>query len=154
MSTQKHTKNEQVTIELTESARSTGVLPPMFDRAYIAGAVEPFLLSTEFTGETPMLPMIDLALSKDKAAPAHLWGMLYENWIPNLEKEGRSVFITDYESRGPDNARKRIYMSATTPDLVETKYRPKIARFYERFLADANAGKPMMQNYFENYFDL
>jgi cytochrome P450 len=59
-----------------------------------------------------------------------------------------------YENRGPNNERKKIYMSATTPDLVDTKYRTKIERFYERFLADNQAGKPMMQNYFDHYFDL
>jgi hypothetical protein len=45
-------------------------------------------------------------------------------------------------------------MTATTPDLIDTKYRAKIRRFYNRFLVDANAGKPMMAQYFENYYDL
>jgi len=114
----------------------------------------PFLLSSEFTGETPSLPMIDLALSKEKAVPPQLWGMLYKGWTPNPDEEGRSVFMQGYEGRGPNNERKKIYMSATSPDLIDTKYRGKIQRFYERFLADDHAGKPMMQNYFDNYFDL
>ena len=45
-------------------------------------------------------------------------------------------------------------MTATTPDLIDTTYWRKIIRFYERLLADANAGKPMMQRYFDNYYDL
>ena len=98
--------------------------------------------------------MIDLALSKEKAIPIQLWGMLYEGWTPEPEKEGRTVFMQGYENRGPDNERKKIYMSATTPDLIATKYRDKITGFYERLLADTNADTPLMHHYFENYFDL
>jgi hypothetical protein len=143
-----------VTIKVPEDAQPTGILPRRFEADYVAGVVTPFLLSSEFTGETPSLPMIDLALSKEKAVPIQLWGMLYEGWTPNPEEGGRSVFMQGYDHRGPNNERKKIYMSATTPDLIDTQYRGKIIHFYERFLADANAGKPMMQNYFANYFDL
>jgi cytochrome P450 len=137
-----------------EDARPIGLMPPTFDADYVAGAVAPFMLGGRFTGETPSLPMIDLALSKEKAVPAHLWGMLYDGWIPNPEEDGTSVFIRGYENRGPNNERKKIYMSATTPDLIATKYRDKILRFLSRFLADANAGKPLMHEYYSNYYDL
>lgn len=142
------------TAETADDTGPVGLMPPNFDADYVAGAVEPFLLSAHFIAETPSLPMIDLALSKEKAVPIQLWGMLYEGWAPDPERGGLSVFMQGYENRGPDNARKRIYMSATTPDLIDTKYRTKITHFYERFLADANAGKPMMRPYFENYIDL
>jgi hypothetical protein len=114
----------------------------------------PFLLSSMYVGETPSLPMIDLALSKEKAVAPQFWGLLYDGWAPNPEEEGVSVFMQGYEKRGPNNERKKIYVSAVTPDLIATKYRPKLVRFYERMLADSNAGKPLMGCYFDNYYDL
>ena len=45
-------------------------------------------------------------------------------------------------------------MDTITPDLIDNKYRPKLQRFYDAFLADANAGKPMMHHYFQHYYDL
>ena len=142
------------TVKVSEDALPVGLLPPSFEADYVAGAVEPFLLSGIYIGETPSLPMIDLALSKEKAIPIQLWGMLYEGWTPEPEEEGRTVFMQGYENRGPDNERKKIYMSATTPDLIATKYRDKITGFYERLFAEGNTGTPMMRHYFENYFDL
>ena len=142
------------TVKMSEDTLPVGLLPPTFEAEYVAGVVEPFLLSGIYFGETPSLPMIDLALSKEKAIPIQLWGMLYEGWTPEPEKEGRTVFMQGYENRGPDNERKKIYMSATTPDLIATKYRDKLTGFYKRLFAEANAGTPMMHHYFENYFDL
>jgi hypothetical protein len=141
-----------------ETSRCTcpvGLLPATFDAEYVAGAVAPFLLSSTYMGETPSLPMIDLALSKEKAVPAQLWGAaLYDDWAPNPEEEGVTVFMQGYENRGPNNERKRIYVSAVTPDLIATKYRPKFVRLYQRLFADSNAGKPLMGCYFDNYYDL
>jgi cytochrome P450 len=145
---------ESFTIPLTEDARPVGLMPPTFDADYVAGVVAPFMLASRFIGETPSLPMIDLALTKEKAISAHLWGLLYDGWTPNPEEEGTSVFIRGYENRGPNNERKKIYMSATTPDLYRAKYQEKVLRFFNRFLASANAGKPLMREYYANYFDL
>ncbi len=131
-----------------------GLLPPTFGQDYVEGAVRPFLLSGRYVGERPTLPMIDLELSKENATSAHLFGMFYEDWAPNPEEEGLSVFIQGYENRGPDNLRKKIYLSATTPDLYSTHYAPKVRRFLDLLLADANAGKPLMHEYLANYFDL
>src|SRR5437763_13231962 len=102
-------------VKLPEDTLPIGLLPPTFEAEYVAGVVEPFLLSGIYLGETPSLPMIDLALSKEKAIPIQLWGMLYEGWTPEPEEEGRTVFMQGYENRGPNNERKKIYMSATTP---------------------------------------
>jgi hypothetical protein len=90
--------------------------------------------------------MIDLALSKENAAPPHFWGMLYDGWAPD-PKEGTTVFITGYDQRGPDNERKKIYASATTPDLYAAQYAGKVHGFLTRLFADANAGKPLMHEY-------
>ena len=116
-----------------------GAMPAEFELDYVAGAVAPFLQSSRYIGETPSLPMIDLALSKENAAPAYLWGMLYDGWAPNGEQDGLTVFIQGYENRGPNNERKKIYVSAVTPDLIATKYRPKLLRFYEKLFADSDA---------------
>ena len=149
-----HPLPNAVELRMTEDARPVGLMPPSFPPDYVAGSVAPFFMATSYVGETPALPMIDLMLTKQGACPVQWWGMLYEGWVPNPEEEGTTVFLTGYEHRGPDNARKKIYMTATTPDLIDTKYRAKIRRFYERFLADANAGRPMMTQYFDNYYDL
>jgi hypothetical protein len=145
---------EAIAAKLWGDAGPIGLMPPSFPADYVAGSVMPFFLAGSYVGETPSLPMIDLALTKEGACPVQWWGMLYEGWMPNPREEGTTVFLTGYENRGPNNERKKIYMSATTPDLIDTKYRAKIQRFYERLLADSNAGKPMMREYFDNYYDL
>ena len=143
-----------VTLIASEDSRPIGLMPPSFPPDYVAGSIAPFFLAGSYIGETPLLPMIDLSLTKQGACPVQWWGMLYEGWVPSPEEEVTTVFLTGYEHRGPNNERKRIYMTATTPDLIDTKYQAKIQRFYERFLADVNAGKPMMAQYFANYYDL
>src|SRR5215212_3610544 len=70
----------------------TNLVPEYFEDEYVQGALKPFLLSGIYRGERPVLPMIDLALSKEAAIPAHIFGMLYESWEPNVE-EGTSVFL-------------------------------------------------------------
>jgi hypothetical protein len=145
---------KSLTIKVSEDAGPVGLMPPSFPPDYVAGSVVPFFLAGSYVGETPSLPMIDVTLSKQSACPVQWWGMLYEGWVPRPVEEGTTVFLTGYENRGPNNARKKIYMTATTPDLIDTKYRDKIQRFYKRLLADANAGTPLMQHYFENYYDL
>ncbi|MDC0667105.1 hypothetical protein [Nannocystis radixulma] len=129
-------------------------MPSSFPPDYVRGAAAPFLLSSSFFGERPTLPMIDLRLSKEKAVPVNLWGLLYEGWQPNPDEEGLSVFFQGFDRRGPDNERKKIYVSANTPDLVATKYRTKITSFFDKLLGNAGAGKPMMGRYFEHYDDL
>jgi hypothetical protein len=51
-----------------------GLLPETFDPDYVERAVRPYLLSAEHVAERPALPLIDLALSKENAAPPHFWG--------------------------------------------------------------------------------
>jgi hypothetical protein len=157
--------NDQKTTTSTRSQPTTAaketppaypipLMPPGFDADYITGCVAPFFKGNMFITETPSLPMIDLALSKDKAINGFLFGLLYEGWDANPVEEGVTVFSQGYERRGPENERKRIYQSAVTPDLIDTKYRTKIDQFYKRFLAGSNAGTPLMQHYFDNYDDL
>ena len=100
-----------------EGTRPNGLVPDSFDPEYVAGAVAPFLLSGTYVGERPSLPMIDLTLSKEKAVGPHIWGLIYDGWAPDPEEEGVTVFLRGYEHRGPHNERKRIYVSAVTPDL-------------------------------------
>lgn len=135
-------------------ARAVGLMPPHFDGDYVEGAVKPYLLSNVTVGERPALPMIDVLLSKENAIPPHIFGMLYDSWTPDTEKEGISVFLQGYENRGPENERKRIYYSALTPDLYKKFYAPKVHRFFERLFDRGNAGKPLMSEYYANYFDL
>ena len=129
-------------------------LPPYFDPEYVEHAVKPFMASSIVTGERPLFPMIELALTKEAAIPQHIFGMLYEGWTPNMEEEGLSVFLQGYDNRGPDNERKRIYYSAFTPDLYARCYQPKVNAFLDRLFVADNAGKPLMQTYYGSYFDL
>ena len=64
--------------------------------------------------------MIDLTLTKENALPFDLWGMLYEEWKPT-PAAGVTVFLQGLEERGDNNLRKRIYMSAVTPDLLRAE---------------------------------
>ena len=75
------------TAEQQDKSAAARKMPPTFDPAYVQGAVKPFFLSSIYQGERPLLPMIDLAFSKEAAMPAHLVGMLYDHWELNMEEE-------------------------------------------------------------------
>ena len=51
-------------------------IPSHFDREYVNNAVVPFFLGSIFADERPILPMIDLPLTKQDAIPWDFWGML------------------------------------------------------------------------------
>lgn len=139
---------ERVALRLREA------LPTAFDLPYIENVILPALVTSAFQGERLDLPMIDFKFSKENALPYFFWGMLYENWEPSLEEEGLSVFIQGYENRGENNRRKRIYASATTPDLYRPMYGDKITSFFDKLLGRRNANKPLMRQYLDSYFDL
>ncbi len=124
-----------------------------FDPAYIENVIIPHFLVSVYHGERPVLPMIDVTLTKENALPNDLWGLLSKTWRP-APQDGVTVFLQGLEKRGPDNLRKRIYMSAVTPDLYRSQYRDKITAFFDKLLGDANAGKPLMRPYLEGYWDL
>ena len=124
-----------------------------FDLDYVKNVIEPYLLGGIFRGERPSLPMIDVRLSKDNAMPGDLWGLINETWQPGA-KSGVILFLQGLENRGPNNRRKRIYMSAMTSDLYGVMYQDKVMQLFTRLLRVANAGKPLMRSYLAGYFDL
>ncbi|TPM93783.1 hypothetical protein [Mesorhizobium sp. B2-1-3A] len=124
-----------------------------FDPAYIENAILPFFLVSVYQGERAMLPMIDEALSKENALPTYLWGLISESWRPAPEK-GVTVFLQGLDKRGPDNRRKRIYMSAVTADLYQEMYSAKVTAFFEGLLSKGNAGKPLMRLYLDTFWDM
>ena len=124
-----------------------------FDPAYVENVIVPHFLVSVYDGERPTLPMIGVELTKENALPYDLWGLLSETWKP-APQDGVTVFLQGLEKRGPDNRRKRIYMTAVTPDLYRPMYGDKVVQFWDKILADANAGKPLMRPYLESYFDL
>ncbi len=124
-----------------------------YDPAYVRHVAIPFQHASYYLAETPSLPMIGEALSKQHALPYDLWGLLYDDWEPSYEKDGLSVFILGLDKRGPDNRRKRIYMSALTADLYPM-YAEKVRAFFGQLLGQQNAGKPLMRRYLDSYFDL
>jgi cytochrome P450 len=97
--------------------------------------------------------MIDLAFTKQNALPTDLWGLIYEGWAPAPE-QGVTVFLQGLEERGDHNLRKRIYMSAVTPDLYRPMYGDKVVAFFDQLLDPRFAGKPFMRHYLDYYFDL
>ena len=124
-----------------------------FDPTYVDNVILPYFLVSTYTGERPALPMIGLDLSKENALPADLWGLISESWRPSPQ-DGVTVFLQGLEKRGPDNRRKRIYMSAVTPDLYRPMYGDKVTQFFDTLLDGKNAGKPLMRPYLESYWDL
>jgi hypothetical protein len=124
-----------------------------FAPVYVENVIIPYFLVSVFDGERSFLPMIDVSLSKENALPNDLWGLLSESWKPAPE-DGVTVFLQGLEKRGPDNRRKRIYMSAVTPDLYRTKYGEKVTQFFDKLLNEKNAGRPLMRPYLEAYWDL
>src|ERR1700733_13507033 len=48
-------------------AKFRATIPSHFDREYVDNAVVPFFLGSIFAGERPILPMIDLPLTKQDA---------------------------------------------------------------------------------------
>jgi cytochrome P450 len=124
-----------------------------FDPAYVENVIIPHFLVSMYQGETLTLPMIGVSLTKENALPYDLWGLISESWKPSPQ-DGVTVFLQGLEKRGPDNRRKRIYMSAVTPDLYRPMYGDKIMAFFDKLLDDKNAGKPLMRPYLEGYFDM
>lgn len=131
------------------------ILPTVFDLTYIENAIFPALVTSAYRGERVSLPMLDPErLTKEEALPYFFWGMLYDQWEPNLEEDGLSVFIQGYSNRGDDNRRKRIYYSALSPDLYRPKYGNKVTNFFDQLLSEQNENKPLMRIYLSTYFDL
>lgn len=124
-----------------------------FDAEYVDNAIVPHFMNRVTDGERPLLPLIDTPLTKENALPYDLWGLLSKTWKPD-PAEGVTVFLQGLERRGPDNRRKRIYMSATTPDLYGPMYQRKIVEFFDQLLAPANANKPLMRIYLDTFWDL
>lgn len=145
----KKADKERIILRLREA------LPTLFDLPYIENVIFPALVTSVYIGEKLSLPMIDQEnLSKENALPYFLWGMLYDDWGPNLEEEGLSVFIQGYKNRGDSNRRKRLYYSALTPDLYRPMYGDKVVAFFEQLFDPGNANKPLMRQYLDTYFDL
>lgn len=111
-------------------------------------------LEARFTNVSRLpLPMIDLSDSKQNALPSYLWGLLWMDWEPT-DAGGQTVFLTDYQARGPDNALKRIYFSALTPDLIKSQYNDRISAFWRQLLGPVNDGLPLMNIYLSQYWNL
>lgn len=125
----------------------------MFDADYVDHVIVPRFMDRVTDGARPVLPMIDLPLTKENALPFDLWGLLSESWKP-APAEGVTVFLQGLEKRGPDNRRKRIYMSAVTPDLYQDMYHAKIVAFFDQLLGPGNSGKPLMRIYLDTFWDL
>ena len=124
-----------------------------FDADYVDNVVLPSFLNSIFDGERPVLPMIDVALTKENALPFDMWGLLSMSWKPAPE-DGVTVFLQGLDKRGPDNRRKRIYMSAVTPDLYQGMYQTKIVGFFDQLFSAQNASKPLMRIYLDTFWDL
>src|SRR5690242_4160015 len=81
-----------------------------FDPGYVQNVIAPHFGVRIYQGERLSLPLIDPSLSKENAMPDEFWGLMSETWKPDPE-HGAVLFLQGLEQRGPDNRRKRIYMS-------------------------------------------
>ena len=63
-----------------------------FDADYVDNVVLPSFLNSIFDGERPVLPMIDVALTKENALPYDMWGLLSMSWKPAPD-DGVTVFL-------------------------------------------------------------
>jgi cytochrome P450 len=124
-----------------------------FDPGYVQNVIAPHLRVRIYQGERLSLPLIDPSLSKENAMPDELWGLMSETWKPHAE-DGVVLFLQGLEKRGPDNRRKRIYMSAMTPDLYGPMYADKVTRLFDELLHVRNVGRPLMRLYLKLYFEL
>ena len=136
-------------------SRLCELLPSNFDFSYVENVIVPSFLTSVYQGEKLSLPMIDKEkFNKENALPYYLWGLLYDDWKPNPEEDGLTLFLQGYKNRGDHNRRKKIYYSALTADLYHPMYKDKVVKFFDQLLDKKNAGKPLMRQYLDNYFDL
>ena len=138
---------------LTAIERFRATVPADFDPDYVEHAVIPFFLTSIYEGERPMLPMIGVNFSKENALPYDLWGLITRDWRPSPE-QGETVFLQGLEKRGPNNLRKRIYVSGVTPDLYKPMYSAKVVAFFDKLLDQQFANKPFMRHYLDYYWDI
>ena len=81
------------------------LMPATFGADYVENVVAPYILSNRYTGDQPVLPMIDLVFGKAGSTMAHIWGLLYDGWQDAGEEEGLTVFLQDYANRGRPDVR-------------------------------------------------
>ena len=89
-----------------EVARIRAKYLPDFEADYVDHVIVPFVQNSVFEGQRPVLPMIDVALTKENALPSDLWGLLSESWEPAPE-EGRhrlSAGVGEARTRQPPQA--------------------------------------------------
>ncbi|WP_354084975.1 hypothetical protein [Bradyrhizobium sp. S3.3.6] len=137
----------------SSAARLRTQFSKQFDPEYVENAILPFFLVSIYQGERSMLPMIDLSLTKENALPTDMWGLISKSWRP-APQDGVTVFLQGLDKRGPENRRKRIYMTAVTPDLYRPMFSDKVTKFFDGLLAPGNAGKPLMRSYLETFWHI
>ncbi|MBT8233454.1 MAG: hypothetical protein KJN84_12550, partial [Bacteroidia bacterium] len=135
-------------------------IPGLLNTGYIKNVILPLFQTTMASGERLDLPMLDTVnMNKQNALPYYLWGLLYDSYKPpatNKEKKdlGTTVFLTGYDSRGADNLRKKIYISALTKNLYAPMYQEKVKSFFDFLLGKENANKPLMNIYLDSFASL
>ena len=137
----------------SSAARLRTQFSKQFDPEYVENAILPFFLVSVYQGERSLLPMIDLSLTKENALPTDMWGLISKSWRP-APQDGVTVFLQGLDKRGPENRRKRIYMTALTPDLYRPMYSDKVTKFFDGLLGPGNAGKPLMRSYLDTFWDI
>ena len=104
-------------------------------------------------GERPIADDRRGAHQGERAAPRPL-GVDLRKVGSRRPEEGVTVFLQGLEKRGDDNLRKRIYMSAVTPDLYRRCTAPRWSAFFDGLLDPKFAGKPFMRHYLDYYWDI
>jgi hypothetical protein len=100
--------------------------------------------------ETPAIPVIGQALSKQYALPYGLWGLLYDDWAPSYEKDGLPSSSWGLISAGPITAASASIFQRSPRPLT-----PNIPPFVRQIGHGLNAviafRDPMLGVVYDNY---
>ena len=113
----------------------------------------PFFLGSIFAGERPILPMIDLPLTKQDAIPYDFWGMLYEDWKPT-PSDGVTVFLEGLRHRGAIICAGTSICGSVARPLRSEVSGQGCRIFRQASLRDKHANKPFMRHYLDYYWDI
>lgn len=145
--------NERTAAQLERILRKR--LPKTFtkDEDYFNNVILKSYQVLRYANTELTLPMISTDFEKKDALPEFSWGLLWDSWA-RTEEDSTSVFLENLSDRGTNNAKKKTYFSALTPDLYQEHYRAKIENFCQKLFSQNNAGIPLLGVYESQYLDL
>lgn len=145
--------NERTSAQLERILRRR--LPKVFteDEDYFNNVILKSYQVFRYANTELTLPMISTDFEKKDALPEFMWGLLWDTWA-RTDDDSTTVFLENLSDRGANNAKKKTYFSALTPDLYQDFYRTKIESFWQKLLDPTNSETPLLGVYEQRYLDL